>query len=163
VYYIYICFCLSNLRPNNSITLPPRAPYSLHLPSILPYNTDTYFWLVVVWKLIGLRPIKAMVYFFLFFLCCSFFCPNNGITFSTRLPLVSPLLHTSLCCGRLFLVGCCVTVNRGPSKGNSVFHIHIFFHCLNSHPKRWDSVTPHALPPMRLHPKISLPLPPTFG
>jgi hypothetical protein len=59
VYYI-ICFCLSNLSPDNGITLPPRAPYSLHLPSILPSVADTYFWLVVVWKLIGLRPFNSL-------------------------------------------------------------------------------------------------------
>ena len=66
-----------------------------HLPSILPTVADAYFWLVVVWKFIGMCLFKAMVYFFFFFsLLLNYACPNNGIT---RLPFVEPPLEYLTC------------------------------------------------------------------
>ena len=129
IIYIYIYFCRSNLCPNNGITLPPRAPYLSHLPSILSYVADTYFWLVVVRKLIWLRPFKAMVYFFFIFFVAQFWSHhNNGIIFPTRLPLVAPHLHASLCCGRLFLVGCCVSrcQSRAIHRQRCISYIYFF-------------------------------------
>jgi hypothetical protein len=37
----------------------PRAFRLLHLPFILPFIPDTYFWLVVVWKIIHRQLPKA--------------------------------------------------------------------------------------------------------
>ena len=37
----------------------PRTSCSLHLPTILPSIPDTYFWLVVVWKIINRQPPMA--------------------------------------------------------------------------------------------------------
>ena len=66
-----------------------------HLPSILPTVADAYFWLVVVWKFIGMWPLKAMVYFFFFsLLLLNYACPNNGIT---RLLFVEPPLEYLTC------------------------------------------------------------------
>ena len=85
-------FCHLNLRPNNGIMLSPRAPYSSHLPSV----AGTYFWLVVVWKLIGLWLFKAMVYFcFYFFSVAHFFAQTMVSHFpctsrSSHLPYILP-------------------------------------------------------------------------
>ncbi len=67
----------------------------LHLLSILPTVADAYFWLVVVWKFIGMCLFKAMVYCFFFsLLLLNYACPNNGIT---RLLFVKPPLEYLTC------------------------------------------------------------------
>ena len=60
--------------PNNDITVPPHP-----LPVAPPLHTPhccgrLFFWLIVVWKFIGMWPFKAMVFFFAFFLYCSILC-----------------------------------------------------------------------------------------
>ena len=82
--------------PKTMISEFPHTYRLLHLPSILPTVVGAYFWLVVVWKFIGMWPLKAMVYFFFFsLLLLNYACPNNGIT---RLPFVKPPLEYLTCC-----------------------------------------------------------------
>ena len=125
---LYIYFCRSNLRPNNGITLPPRAPYSSHLPSILSYVADTYFWLVVVWKLICLRPFKAMVYFLFFFLCCSIFVTTMVSYFphASRSSHLPSILRSFV--DAFFLVGCCVSrcQSRAIQRQRCISYIYFF-------------------------------------
>jgi len=74
----------------------PRATHLSHLPSILLSYVDTYFWLVVVWKLIGLWLFKAMVYFFFFFFSVAQFFAQTMVSHfpctsrSSHLPYILP-------------------------------------------------------------------------
>ena len=56
----------------------PRASRSLHIPSILPSIPDTYFWLVVVWKIINWQLPKAKApHISLFFFVVPFSHPKG--------------------------------------------------------------------------------------
>ena len=121
---------------------------------------DTYFWLVVVWKLIGLCPFKAMVYFFLFFLCCSIVDTTMVSYFprasrSSHLPSILPSVEDAY----FWLVVVWAVVNWGPSKGVCIF----FFIVWIVTPKD-GIVSPHTLSHPRTSTQTSpLPLPPTIG
>ena len=57
----------------------PRASRSLHIPSILPSIPDTYFWLVVVWKIINWQLPKAKApHISLFFLSFHLVTQKDG-------------------------------------------------------------------------------------
>jgi hypothetical protein len=73
----------------------PRASRSSHLPFILPCIPDTYFWLVVVWKIVDRQPPKAKAPpKSLFLLLFHLVAPNDGTTPLTRSnPVVSSLQH----------------------------------------------------------------------
>ena len=127
VYYIYI-FLSFKSPPKQWYHISPRAPYSSHLPSILSYVADTYFWLVVVWKLICLRLFKAMVYFFFFFLCCSIFVTTMVSYFphasrSSHLTSILPSVVDAF-----FLVGCCVSrcQSRAIHRQRCISYIYFF-------------------------------------
>jgi len=73
--------------------------------------------------------------------------PPAHCTSPPYFPLLWTPIFSWLLCEPLLLIG-------GHPKA-TVYFIYIFFHCLNSHPKRWDGVPPHTLPPTSLHPNIS--------
>ena len=49
----------------------PHDSRLTHLLSILPSIPDTYFWLVVVWKIINRQPPKAKALPISLYFCCS--------------------------------------------------------------------------------------------
>jgi len=63
----------------------PRASGLSHLPFILFSIRDTYFWLVVVWKIVDQQPPKAKALpKSLFVLSFHLVTPNDGMTPPTR-------------------------------------------------------------------------------
>jgi hypothetical protein len=71
---------------------------SSHLPFILTCIPDTYFWLVVVWKIVDRQPPKAKAPpKSLFLLLFHLVAPNDGMTFPNAIQpgrafsLMSPL------------------------------------------------------------------------
>ena len=88
---------------------------------ILSFATFTYFWLVVAWKIIHWRLLKATVYFFV--IPC--IAPNDGTTFPNALypgcvSSISPPLP---------LTGCCMeSFNGGHLRSRS--HLCLYFFML---------------------------------
>ena len=158
---MFIHFWLLIPMPQTKVSQFSRNSLMSHLPSILPTVADTYFWLVVVWKLIGLWLFKAMVYFFL---CCSIFAQtmvshfpraSRLLKFPSKLPFVVDAYF--------WLVVVWAVFDQGHPKA-MVYYISIFHYHVNSCPKWWDDALPKALPPTRAFSQTSLiPLPPTIG
>jgi hypothetical protein len=93
----------------------PRASRSSHLPFILPsIPADTYFWLVVVWKIVNRQPPKAKAPpKSLFLLSFHLVAPNNGTTPPNAIQPVAPSLQRPLYHVRRQSVDCYVLPLNG--------------------------------------------------
>ena len=87
LFYVFPSYSMSNAPKTMELHFP-RASRSSHLPSILPFIAATSFWLVVVFKIIDRRPLKAVVYFILilYFFVAQFATPNDGMVSPHALP-----------------------------------------------------------------------------
>ena len=72
---------------------------------------------------------------------------NDGITLPPCIPLITYLLHATLRCGHLFLVGCCVLVCQLTADlRNHVFYFHYVCIVPFDIPNN-GTAFPHTLPP----------------
>ncbi len=70
LFYVFTSYSTSNAPKTMELRFP-HASRSSHLPSILPFDAATSFWLVVVFKNIDRWPFNAVVYFKLYIFCRS--------------------------------------------------------------------------------------------
>ena len=88
----YLISIVTSYAPKTMILRFPCASRSSHLPFILPSIPDTYFWLVVVWKIVDRQQPKAKAPpKSLFFSSFHLVAPNDGTT-PQRNPTRSRLL-----------------------------------------------------------------------
>ena len=151
--------------PQTMMSQFPHTSRLSHLPSIFPTLADAYFWLVVVWKFIGMWSFKALVFYFYFFIFCSILCMPKQWYHISHMPPARctsspyfPSLWTSI-----FGWFLCESLLISSHPKAMEYFIYIFFIVWIAAPND-GTVTPHTLS----HPCAStqtspLPLPPTIG
>ena len=143
---------------NSSHTHPACCTYPPYAPLLW---TSISSWLLCGNSLVCGCLSSWCISFSFFFVAQFYACPNNGITFPTRLLLIASPLHTSLHCGRLFLVGCCVSRCwlAAIQRQWSIFFCIVWIAAPNN-----GAVSPHTLShPCASNQTFPLPLLPTTG